>query len=118
MGRELQLHDFSKTEMQRQKEQASYEYLYSDTLTVLRKVMTRVGSEKHLDCFMVALKLLTKILKHSTAELRDSCINIYVECLCAISQQAGFLNPIEKERFYSAVKRLIKIIKEQKARGK
>lgn len=65
-GREIQLMDFNKRNMVHKKGDvilgSGYKYLYADTLSLIRSVLSKLEQESHLDCFVLCLKMLSKIL--------------------------------------------------------
>ena len=96
--------------------QSGYNYLYADTLFELRKVLSKFDETTHLDCYLLCLKILSKIINEvSTNEYSQSSVSLYIDCLVAIGPNVQKLSVSEKEMYYSEVKNLIKIIKRKQA---
>lgn len=92
--------------------QSGYNYLQADTLYELRKVLSKFDEETNRDCYMLCLKILSKIINEgSTNEYSQSSISLYIDCLVAIGPNVQKLSVSEKEMYYSEVKNLIGIIK-------
>lgn len=91
--------------------QSGYRYLYADTLGYLRTMLSKLDQERHLNCYLLGLKILSRILKYPISiDHRHTAINLYIDCLVAVSQNLVSLPHSERECYYSEVKNLIGII--------
>lgn len=94
---------------------SGFRYLYTDTIKAIRAVISKLDSGSHLECYIICLKILSKILEYPyNKNYKNSVVTLYVECLVAISQKLGMLKLSEKEIYYSEVKSLIKLIQQER----
>jgi hypothetical protein len=64
---------------------SGYGYLYADTLFELRKVLSKMEQKEHLDCYLLCLKILSKIISEfKNLEYSQSAIGLYIDCLVTI----------------------------------
>lgn len=75
-------------------------------LSVLDEVNYKLTQQSEVDCQILCLKMLSKILNY-----RSDALECYYNYLKQISQKVAHLSDQDKEVFYTEVKRLIKIIK-------
>jgi hypothetical protein len=65
--------------------QSGYDYLYADTIFELRKVLSKLEQSTHLDCYLLCLKILSRIINEfKTNEYAQNAIGLYIDCLVAI----------------------------------
>lgn len=99
LGREYLILDFNKKHLGDwrketvQQKQLSYTFLYSDTLKILRKLISKFDVDSHLKCYILCLRIISKIIKSAlTADCRHTAYTLYIDCMLALSGNLVKLN--------------------------
>eukprot|EP00347_Sterkiella_histriomuscorum_P003504 403364047 len=93
---------------------SGYSLLYADTLSEIRKILSRLEQNQNLDSYILCLKIISFIMNEKQAnDFQQDAVTLYIDCLVAISQNLTMLKQHEKECYYMEVKNLISIIKQR-----
>ena len=85
--------------------------IHKDTIEIIEWVHSKFEIDKHIDCYILCLKIIQKVLDVNPPDNDPhNLIKLLIKCLTAMSQNIGRLSRPDKEIYYLAVKKLVRLI--------